>query len=503
VKSIDIVTGYGKTRMRGVRHGDDGMRKRVRAMLQYMNIKEVDQPNKGRIHIDKEALITEVQMKDGKIKFDEEGYLKFKEQNTTANHIPDVSQKVRPRFRPMKRFPIQDNLRKDYPRGSNNYHRLKSTTSSTNYCDSRYDNYDDHYDNRNSSGRRRNNLEYNIKICGRGMEKAHSNCNYNENLGDGFNTKNNEFHNNQIHCGGEQYGGYSQTFENSNRENQQRWYGNSSHYGGHHKRTEEYHQDRNSHSRHDLYNNNRSRYRNNRQQPDIPCTGCNGTSYSSSYHNNGPQESHTCYSSKYRSENSRANIHSHDRNQPRNNFSDYRYSQGEEKRNTTSTDYHSNSGKKSRTCGSHYENGTRRNSPTKDKCRRTGDQTFESSYYREKAQNNKNYGKCTYKLQSDSDDRRYDQDAGNCLGRNSQRQESQLNGYSDRYTGHRHRSRSRERIVDIRNSLNQIGTGQRMNGLHHLSHQEKDSTEGDGPIVKKRGYDIDCSTTSFSGVRGF
>ena len=98
VKSIDIVTGYGKTRMRGVRHGDDGMRKRVRGMLNFMKIQEVDQPNKGRIHIDKEALIREVQKNGGKIVFDHEGYCKFKEEQTTANHVPDVPQNVRPRY---------------------------------------------------------------------------------------------------------------------------------------------------------------------------------------------------------------------------------------------------------------------------------------------------------------------------------------------------------------------------------------------------------------------
>ena len=38
VKSIDIVTGYGKTRARGARKGDDSMRKRVRAMLSFMNV---------------------------------------------------------------------------------------------------------------------------------------------------------------------------------------------------------------------------------------------------------------------------------------------------------------------------------------------------------------------------------------------------------------------------------------------------------------------------------
>eukprot|EP00957_Ditylum_brightwellii_P131916 10059022-Ditylum_brightwellii.AAC.1 len=92
VKSIDIVTGYGKTRMRGARQGDDGMRKRVRAMLQFMNVREIDQPNKGRIHIDKEALTREVEKNGGKIVFDAEGYRKFRAEQTTANAMPNVVQ---------------------------------------------------------------------------------------------------------------------------------------------------------------------------------------------------------------------------------------------------------------------------------------------------------------------------------------------------------------------------------------------------------------------------
>jgi len=97
VKSIDIVTGYGKTRMRGARQGGDGMRKRILSMLRYMNIREVDQPNKGRIHIDKEALQAEVEKNGGKIVFDEEGYKKWKHEETTANQIPTVPQVVRNR----------------------------------------------------------------------------------------------------------------------------------------------------------------------------------------------------------------------------------------------------------------------------------------------------------------------------------------------------------------------------------------------------------------------
>lgn len=100
VNSISIVTGYGKTRTRGRRHGDDGMRKRCKAMLGFMNIKEVDQSNAGRIHIDKEVLIAEADRNGGKIVFDLEGYLQWKETETTANVVPDTIQKIRPRFKP-------------------------------------------------------------------------------------------------------------------------------------------------------------------------------------------------------------------------------------------------------------------------------------------------------------------------------------------------------------------------------------------------------------------
>eukprot|EP00934_Nitzschia_sp_Nitz4_P007903 Nitzschia sp. Nitz4//scaffold9_size221794//31510//35086//NITZ4_001323-RA/size221794-augustus-gene-0.121-mRNA-1//1//CDS//3329560932//7893//frame0 len=102
VQSISIVTGYGKTRSRGARLNDDGMRLRVKAMLKCMNIKETPQPNKGRIHIDKTDMIEEVSRNGGKIRFDEVAYAKFKEEETTANKYPDVPQRVRPRFRPAR-----------------------------------------------------------------------------------------------------------------------------------------------------------------------------------------------------------------------------------------------------------------------------------------------------------------------------------------------------------------------------------------------------------------
>jgi hypothetical protein len=100
VKSISIVTGYGKTRTRGRRNGDDGMRKRCRAMLQFMGVVEQEQPNLGRIHIDKESLIELVNKNGGKILFDLEGYTKWKEEETALNALPDIEQKIRARFKP-------------------------------------------------------------------------------------------------------------------------------------------------------------------------------------------------------------------------------------------------------------------------------------------------------------------------------------------------------------------------------------------------------------------
>ncbi|KAL3788903.1 hypothetical protein HJC23_002657 [Cyclotella cryptica] len=97
VKSIDIVTGYGKTRSRGARKGDDGMRKRVRAMLSFMNLTEVEQPNLGRIHIDKEVLMREVERNGGRIIFDAHGYEQYKLREGLDDPYIDAKQVVRPR----------------------------------------------------------------------------------------------------------------------------------------------------------------------------------------------------------------------------------------------------------------------------------------------------------------------------------------------------------------------------------------------------------------------
>lgn len=77
VSSISIVTGYGKTRARGRRAGDDGMKKRVQAMLKFMGISELPQQNAGRINIDKQKLIEVVERNGGKVNFDLKGYVEW------------------------------------------------------------------------------------------------------------------------------------------------------------------------------------------------------------------------------------------------------------------------------------------------------------------------------------------------------------------------------------------------------------------------------------------
>ncbi|KAL7559726.1 hypothetical protein ACA910_003311 [Epithemia clementina (nom. ined.)] len=100
IHTISIVTGYGKTRTRGRRQGNDGMKKRVQAMLRFMKIKEMPEDNAGRVRVDKAALIQQAHECNGEIHFDLEGYTAWKERETTANQVPDVPQKIRARFKP-------------------------------------------------------------------------------------------------------------------------------------------------------------------------------------------------------------------------------------------------------------------------------------------------------------------------------------------------------------------------------------------------------------------
>ena len=97
LKSIGVVTGYGRTRLRGERDRGDGMRKRVQAQLQFMHIDEEENPNKGRVHISPKSLIEQAEANNGRLKFDVVGYQRFKAEHTTAHSKPSAEQVRRPR----------------------------------------------------------------------------------------------------------------------------------------------------------------------------------------------------------------------------------------------------------------------------------------------------------------------------------------------------------------------------------------------------------------------
>ena len=94
VEIIEVITGHGKSRWRGVRDGDDGMKKRARDVMKFMNIVEVHQPNQGRIRVDMEFLKKEVQKNGGKIVLDVKCYQKFvrrRLENSNSNHLSNQS----------------------------------------------------------------------------------------------------------------------------------------------------------------------------------------------------------------------------------------------------------------------------------------------------------------------------------------------------------------------------------------------------------------------------
>ena len=93
-KNIDIVTGYGRGRYRGVRAENDGMLKRIGTMLECMGIKTVEQANRGRIQIDVKHFLDLVHRNKRKIIFDKERYSNFKktlnEAMIAASNVPQV-----------------------------------------------------------------------------------------------------------------------------------------------------------------------------------------------------------------------------------------------------------------------------------------------------------------------------------------------------------------------------------------------------------------------------
>ena len=75
IETITIVTGYGKSRTRGRRHGNDGMKKRVQAMLGFMGIRETPQENAGRVRVDKMSLRDVIHRNNGRVVLDVDGYM--------------------------------------------------------------------------------------------------------------------------------------------------------------------------------------------------------------------------------------------------------------------------------------------------------------------------------------------------------------------------------------------------------------------------------------------
>ena len=80
--------------------GDDGMRKRVLAMMSFMRLKEVKQPNMGRVQLNIQAFIEEVRQNKGKVLFDSDGYRLFVEKETGSNEHEEVEQIRRPKVCP-------------------------------------------------------------------------------------------------------------------------------------------------------------------------------------------------------------------------------------------------------------------------------------------------------------------------------------------------------------------------------------------------------------------
>lgn len=75
IETITIVTGYGKSRTRGRRFGNDGMKKRVQAMLGFMGIEEAPQENAGRVRVNKNSLREIIKANNGRVILDVGGYL--------------------------------------------------------------------------------------------------------------------------------------------------------------------------------------------------------------------------------------------------------------------------------------------------------------------------------------------------------------------------------------------------------------------------------------------
>eukprot|EP00566_Odontella_aurita_P006600 CAMPEP_0113569744 /NCGR_PEP_ID=MMETSP0015_2-20120614/24581_1 /TAXON_ID=2838 /ORGANISM="Odontella" /LENGTH=596 /DNA_ID=CAMNT_0000472443 /DNA_START=1954 /DNA_END=3744 /DNA_ORIENTATION=+ /assembly_acc=CAM_ASM_000160 len=96
LKAVDVVTGWGKSRVGEKRKNEDGIKKRVATMISFYGLSEIPQSNKGMISIDISSLRKSTEDNGGKLIFDVEGYFKWKKmykelpQNTK---IPQVMRK--------------------------------------------------------------------------------------------------------------------------------------------------------------------------------------------------------------------------------------------------------------------------------------------------------------------------------------------------------------------------------------------------------------------------
>lgn len=67
-------------------------------MMHYMNLKEVQQPNMGRVQLDIQAFVEEVRRNNGRIHFDSVAYRKYVDEEARANEPPEVEQFRRPKL---------------------------------------------------------------------------------------------------------------------------------------------------------------------------------------------------------------------------------------------------------------------------------------------------------------------------------------------------------------------------------------------------------------------
>lgn len=98
LKTVDIVTGWGKSRLRENREGDDSIKKRVSSLIGHYGMSLCPQSrNKGMIRIDIETLKNLLKKNCGRLVFDSEGYYKWKRKNTPASSVTQVPQVLRKR----------------------------------------------------------------------------------------------------------------------------------------------------------------------------------------------------------------------------------------------------------------------------------------------------------------------------------------------------------------------------------------------------------------------